>query len=68
MLCVNHDEWFAVVALCGSEAGRETDVSTGRLTVCVSIVAQPIQQTSSWPDNPVGPETKAEGSYCQRPA
>lgn len=51
-----------------SEADRETDVSTGRLTVCVSIVAQPIQQTSSWPDNPVGPETKAEGSYCQRPA
>lgn len=46
---------------------RDRCSSADHLTVCAAIVVDGRPADVRGSDNPVGPETKPEGSYCQGP-
>lgn len=54
------------VAVCSQPLERQM-FSADRLTVGVTIVVERHPADVRSLDNPVGPETKLEGSYCQGP-
>lgn len=62
---------WVCVCICVCESSpcprRDRCSSADRLTVCVAIVADGHPADVRGLDNPVGPETKPEGSYCQCP-
>lgn len=55
------------VCVCALGPRRDRCSSADRLTVCAAIVVDGRPADVRGSDNPVGPETKPEGSYCQGP-
>ena len=58
---------FPTVCVCFLGPRRDRCSSADRLTVCAAIVVDGHLADVRSSDNPVGPETKPEGSYCQGP-